>query len=254
MPVRKVHKGLSEDERLVEDWLRDRYGLTAQPFSREKLGREKTPDFTVMRGDRLVFYCEVKTIEYDPWFDRTLRSESLPEGTIVGDHRVSGMAPQAVKDLESQLRARSGNEILRVKGGSHRRIANGIQEAVAQFTAVNPNHAHPNVLFFVNHDRLAKYSHLEEVAVRPYTLSLQKRFFRQFHQSRLDPKNRIICLYVWWDRCEDGGEPQFVSFGECQTHLCTLPEVLTIEAATSSRRGSGPVRFKPWGKPCQRSE
>ena len=73
------------DEEVVLKLFADR-GLKAVRFTQAEMRQgTKTPDFQVFRGDDLVFYCEVKSVERDRWLDDKL--DSVVPGTTVGGSR-----------------------------------------------------------------------------------------------------------------------------------------------------------------------
>jgi ribosomal protein L30 len=77
---------------------------------------EKGPDFKIMKGQELVAYCELKSPR-DDWVLEPVQGEN----------------PETRRDP------------------FYRNLANHIETALMQFDAVNPDHAVPNVVVFVNH-------------------------------------------------------------------------------------------------------
>ena len=116
-----------DDEQFVETHLRT---LDLQPERYSKRERVvKTPDFKVMRDGQVRFFCEVKR--------------------IFGDWKTNGIWEE-----------RSGENRI------YNSIATHIGKAVEQFDAVNAGLLVPNVLAFVNHDRLCGALDLFSVVTR----------------------------------------------------------------------------------------
>ena len=113
-----------EDEELVVRLLQNK-GLRAERFSKAERREGKTPDFRVFKDDVLKSFCEVKSVEKDAWLDKKLDAATL--GEIVG-----GLRDDPVFN----------------------RLTDDIHKAVAQFLAVNPDAAVPNLVVFVNHDSM----------------------------------------------------------------------------------------------------
>lgn len=117
--LKRVKKGSrAPDERadiaLARRVLFDLHHLRLEPVKKRR--DEKGPDFKIMRGQELVAYCEVKSPR-DDWILEPSKNEN----------------PAIRKDP------------------FYRNLAKQIETAVMQFEAVNPGHAVPNVLVFVNH-------------------------------------------------------------------------------------------------------
>ena len=112
-----------------------RKGLRVEEYTKEDRRKSKTPDFRVFQNDHLVFYCEVKAVSQDDWLDRQLAE--APPVAIVG-----GARPDPIFN----------------------RLSNKIYEATQQFDVVNPDVALPNVLAFVNHDRVCSVADLQSLA------------------------------------------------------------------------------------------
>ena len=139
---------MDEDEERIARFLSD-YDLTAEQFEKAEVGATKTPDFRVRSadsGDHL-FYCEVKSIQKDGWLDR--KFEEAEPGELVGGAR---------------------------KDSIFNRLTDDIHKAAKQFAAVNAAIDRPNVLAFVNHDRMCGF--LDLVAV--LTGNLRRRAAKQF--------------------------------------------------------------------------
>ena len=98
---------MANGETLVSDYL-GRLGLSTARFDKRAMRQGRTPDFKVMNGDSLAFYCEVKTVQEDDWLEQQLAN--APPGTLVG-----GSRPDP----------------------TYNRISNHIHSAAGQFEAVN---------------------------------------------------------------------------------------------------------------------
>ncbi len=87
-------------------------------------GKNKSPDFKLMKDGELKAYCELKS----PRDDRVF---AVPK----------------------DLKPREIRQEVRENVAAHA-LARVIEKAAAQFDAVNPDHAHPNILVIVSHARL----------------------------------------------------------------------------------------------------
>jgi hypothetical protein len=140
-----------------------------------RLGR--TPDFSVLAGERLAFYCEVKTLQKDEWLENLLRK--APPLTIVGD---------------------GGHDPV------YNRISTQIHSAAGQFDSVNPCCEYPNVLAIVNSDFESDVTDLIAVltgnvyadsgSVYPLRLRIS--------EGRIREEKTRIHLCLWFDE----GEPE----------------------------------------------
>jgi hypothetical protein len=113
---------VANGETRVNEYLTAR-GLLVERFDKPAMRQGRTPDFRVLSGGRLAFYCEVKTAQEDDWLECQL--VNAPPLTLVGGGR-----PDPI----------------------YNRINGHIHSAVGQFDAVNPAMDHPNVLAIVNAD------------------------------------------------------------------------------------------------------
>jgi large subunit ribosomal protein L30 len=87
-------------------------------------GKNKSPDFKIMKNGELEAYCELKSPRDDWIFD-------VPKDLKPGE-------------IRSEVR----------EDPAAHALARVIGKAVAQFDAVNPDHAKPNILVIVSHARL----------------------------------------------------------------------------------------------------
>jgi hypothetical protein len=117
----------SRGEQIIIEEL-SRRGLRAERFSKEEMKTGQTPDFRTYRGDEFAFYCEVKDInDADPLWNHTCE-----------------VAP-GIKRAEQLKRGFIGDLA----------IADKIEKAVRQFSAVDPSRSQLRVVAFVNlHDRV----------------------------------------------------------------------------------------------------
>jgi hypothetical protein len=133
--------------------------------------QSQTPDFRVMVGDRLAFYCEVKTSHYDDWLDRQL--DEAPPGTLAG-----GLRPDP----------------------TYNRVSNYIHRAVGQLDAVNAACEFPNVVAIVNNDLKAGLADLLSVLTgNAYTDGAAIRMFESSSGGRIREEKHRIHLYLWFD-------------------------------------------------------
>lgn len=157
-------------EMLVCDYLTVK-GLSVQRFDKVSMRRSRTPDFRVLAGHQLAFYCEVKTAQEDDWLERQLGS--APPGTLVGGLR---------------------------RDSTYNRISSYVHGAAGQFDAVNPECDYPNVLAIVNNDSDAGLPDLLAVLTgNAYTNSGPVRMFGTCSDGRIREEKRRIHLYLWFD-------------------------------------------------------
>src|SRR2546423_1452462 len=109
-----------QDLALVEELVSGPAGFILDRIA--AIPQEPRPDFRMLSWRGLAGYFEVKSPR-DDWLDDQLLA--APPGTIVGG---------ASEDPRFN------------------RVARHVLKAVKQFRTVNPDHGHPNVLVFVNHD------------------------------------------------------------------------------------------------------
>jgi hypothetical protein len=162
-----------EDEELVIKLLAEKR-LRAERFSKTERRQGKTPDFRVFSGETLKFYCEVKSIENDTWLEDQLA--------------VAAPSPFA-----------GGGRNDPVFG----RLTDDIHKAAAQFAAVNPDGATPNVLVFVNHDSRCNEQDLIGVVTGQFLADdgSAHRIYQKFSEGRIRDEKHKVGLYSW---VEDG--------------------------------------------------
>lgn len=167
---------MANGETLVRDYLA-RLGLTAARFAKLAMRQGRSPDFRVMDGESLAFYCEVKTVQEDDWLEQQFAN--APAGTLVG-----GSRPDP----------------------TYNRISSHIHSAAGQFESVNGGCEYPNVLVFVNHDLHAGVQDLVSVLTgNAYTDSgAILPWYRAYSEGRIREEKERIHLYLWIDV----GEPE----------------------------------------------
>ncbi len=161
-----------EDEEFVAGYL-SQFGLTSERFTKqEKEHFGKTPDWKVCRGENIAFYCEVKTVRVDTWFDDKLKN-AVP-GVIVGGER---------------------------NDPTYNRLTKDIHTAFKQFDSVNAEHNCPNVLAFVNHEKHAGAVDLYSVLTGnfPADSGIDYHIFGKFSEGRIRDEKKTIDLYLWLD-------------------------------------------------------
>ncbi len=169
-------------------------GLSVYRFAKASMRRSRTPDFRVLSGQQLAFYCEVKTAQEDEWLERQL--DAAPPGTLVG-----GLRPDS----------------------TYNRVSSYVHSAVGQFDAVNPGCEYPNVLAIVNNDSDAGLPDLLAVLTgNAYTNSGPIRMFGNCSDGRIREEKHRIHLYVWFDAANPQPFKVWSKFSaEHHTALCT---------------------------------
>lgn len=130
----------------------------------------KTPDFRIEMEGLLFAYCEVKSPR-DGWLDEQLR-ESSP-GDIVG-----GLRPDP----------------------TFNRISNHIHKAIGQFDAVNPDRKVPNILVFVNHDRMSSHADLRETLTGSFRADdgSDSPTMKHVSEGRIKDEKLRVDMYLWF--------------------------------------------------------
>lgn len=121
---------MTNDEMRINQFLAERQ-LSGRIFSKEEKRAGKTPDLRVFSDQEVIFFCEVISIDKDRWLDSQVAA-ALP-GEIVGGGR---------------------------KDPIFNRLSDDIHTAIKQFDSVNPEGQIPNVLAFVNHDKICGFNDL----------------------------------------------------------------------------------------------
>jgi hypothetical protein len=164
---------IKEDEEKVELFFRN-LGLEVRKFMKSELRTGKTPDFKVLdsKSDKLLFYCEVKSISKDNWLDE--RIAEVPSGQIAG-----GLHNDPIFN----------------------RLTTDIYQSIKQFDTINPDISIPNGLVFVNHDDFCGFLDLigvptgnamtENLGVMP--------IYRLYSEGRIREKKARIHLFIWLD-------------------------------------------------------
>ena len=157
------------DLALVEELVSGPAGFVLERI--EATPQEQRPDFRMVSWRGLAGFCEVKSPR-DDLLDEML--EQAPPGEIVGYAR---------------------------NDPRFNRIARHILKAVKQFATVNPDHALPNVLVFVNHDDHSNFNDLYETVTGYARAASGKRYPFHLHiaEQRLGDKRGRIDLYLWID-------------------------------------------------------
>ena len=160
---------MKSDESTVADFLAD-HSMRAERFSKAERRRSKTPDFRVYEDDDFKFFCEVKSLVAEDW---------LKEHEVVTPH---GTFAEAVR-----------------KDPTFNRLSAKIHEAVGQFDAVNPAHAWPNVLAFVNHDSFHDIGDVRDV-VSGCFVDIDGRWhpiYKKHSEGRIKEEKWRIDFYLW---------------------------------------------------------
>jgi hypothetical protein len=162
---------MNRDEEQIRQLLNN-HGLQPERFSSQEKNRGKTPDFRVVKDKDLRFFCEVKSIEKDRWFE--MQRQDAGSGVIFGGGR---------------------NDPI------YNRLTADIHTAIKQFDAVNKGVQYPNVLAFVNHDDMCGFQDLIAVlAGRAFTESGQALpIFQKFSEGRIREEKERVHLFIWLD-------------------------------------------------------
>lgn len=139
----------NQDKRFVIEFFR-RKRVEAREIPQSS-GR-RTPDFELYIGNDLFAYCELKSI---------MPCESLFSNMPIGQVRevlIQGNAP--VKDIKKD-----------------------IHKACNQLRSMNPDHEVPNIVFFINHNRLRNVGDLQDVI--GVKLSNVPGFFCPLYRNKL---------------------------------------------------------------------
>ena len=166
---------MSPSENIVADYLRS-VGLAPERFPKAEVGKTRTPDFRVLQGGVLAFYCEVKNAQEDRWLDE--QGKDAGPGTLYGGVRSDPI---------------------------YNRVANYIHGAVGQFAAVNSDGQVPNVLAIVNEDRMAGFPDLRSVLTGNFypVNGAPDPIFRNISEGRIREDRFRIRLYLWFDAGRD---------------------------------------------------
>src|SRR6266852_7519980 len=99
---------MSPSENIVAAYLQS-LGLTPERFPKAEMRKSRTPDFRVLQGGALVFFCEVKNAQEDRWLEE--------QGKDAAPALYGGTRPDPI----------------------YNRVANYVHGAAGQFAAVNPD-------------------------------------------------------------------------------------------------------------------
>ena len=130
---------------------------------------EKTPDFKILRGSTVVAFCEVKSPQ-DVFQERLNKAIcAAPQG-------------QGGRLVERGTVSRQ-----------YRCMERAATKAAAQFNAVNPLHAQPNILMFVNQDATSHQGDFEERSRQTRRTDWKAVWSAQRCSAALVPKPAISC-------------------------------------------------------------
>ncbi len=178
-------------------------GLRTEKFTKDEKHQSKTPDFRVFKGNKLVFFCEVKTVSRDQWLDQQIKA--APPLTIVGNAREDPV---------------------------FNRLSKKIHEAAQQFDAVNPDLEYPNVLAFLNYDNSCNISYLFNVISGYFFAEGGKKYpiYSRFSGGRIREEKFRIHLYIWIDKSEDEFKNESYHFNMlAKEHLSNLCSYFSID-------------------------
>lgn len=169
------------DELIIHEILHS-YNLCPQRFTDDELNNKQTPDFKVYKDGQLVFFCEVKSIDNSPW----------PDFISIDNYEDNNIEPASRPDR------------------TYDRIANKTYDASKQFESVNKSHNIPNVLAFVNHEKLSDFTDLV-LAFDGHQASHNQViwFVKSEIMVRLKRHTKHLPdLFIWINH--DKAEPQFL--------------------------------------------
>lgn len=204
-----TRRKFADGEALVAEFFSS-LGLATKRFDKIELRSRRTPDFQVFSEGHLVFYCEVKTAQKDPWLEDQL--EQAPPLTLVG-----GTRPDPI----------------------YNRLSNYVHQASQQFDSVNPEVELPNVLAIVNEDEGAGLTDLVSV-LTGYAFGERMtpvQMFRNYSEGRIREEKLRIHLYMWFG--EGGPSPRNFWPEVHRGHHDRLIDLLRVEAASLKRLRDG---------------
>lgn len=163
--------GISPSEQTVAAYF-ESLGLMPVRFPKQEMRRGRAPDFRVLRGGELAFFCEVKNAQEDRWLDE--QGKDAEPGTVYGGSRHDPV---------------------------YNRVANYVHTAAGQFAAVNAEAQRPNVLAIVNEDRMAGFPDLRSVLTGNFYSEDDPPdpIFRDISEGRIREDRFRIDLYLWFD-------------------------------------------------------
>src|SRR5262249_20883999 len=171
------------------------HALSSRGFSCERPSKKerqtgRTPDFRVYRDDRFCFFAEVKSLRGDSALDDVL----------------AGLDP-----FHTALVSRNDP--------TFNRITAAIHSAAGQFDALNPDHAHPNVLALVNYEQICDARALHAVLTGFFFADdgTRHRIYEQFSDGRMIEDRKRIDLYLWLNP-DDESDIQFLYGNVNQQH------------------------------------
>lgn len=200
--------GISPSEQTVAAYLQS-LRLTPERFSKHETRKSQTPDFRVLQGGALVFFCEVKNAQEDRWLDE--QGKDAEPGTLYGGSRHDPV---------------------------YNRVANYIHKAAGQFAAVNPDGTLPNVLAVVNEDGMAGFPDLRSVLTGNFypENGPPDPIFRDISEGRIREDRFRIDLYLWFDA------------GRSTPHMVFTQANPAHNAALCRYFGVGPEQIKQFAR------
>lgn len=91
------------------------------------------------------------------------------------------------------------------------RLTAHIHKAAQQFAAVNPEHDYPNILVFVNEDRMCNF-HGDLIGVLTGNIYCKSgavdSIFEEFSNGRILYEKMIIDVFVWQDQWKNDTRPR----------------------------------------------
>ena len=159
MTTGEQHVISAQDEELVAVYLRKHHNLIAETFDKDERRKGKTPDFRVMKEGRLVFYCEVETIERDDW-----RGGGRPDPRY---NRLTTHIHQAAAQFDAVNRQRRYPNVLFFVNHDNRSNFGHLHDVFTGDIECDDGTRHP--------------------------------IYRKYSEGRIKAVKWRIDLYVWWD-------------------------------------------------------
>ena len=168
------------DIKLTRELVFDPHNIVLEQFNQEESPAGKSPDFKLLKENKLFGYCELKSPRDDWVFD-------FPRDLRPGELRVESRRDPTAHNLARQIR-----------------------KAAAQLDAVNPDHRLPNILVLVSHARRRGPADLK-MAIEGIQVPGGHPLFLLVKEKEKDPKKawkkqenlweaaRRIDLFLWID-------------------------------------------------------
>lgn len=149
---------IKNDEKKIENFLSS-IGFHCERFEKNKKRKYKTPDFKVYKNNKLVFFCELKTIVKDNWADGDRNDPIF--------NRLTDDIHTSIKQFDAVNKNINYPNVLILANYDH---MCGIDDLISVLTG----------LFFANDGQ-------------------QYPIYKQFSNGRIKAEKMRIHLYIWFD-------------------------------------------------------